>query len=169
MLSLFDAQGRTVDGFLRAHEVFNLNLPAELVALSACETGLGKQVKGEGLVSLTRGFMYAGASSVAASLWKVNDEATAELMKVFYANMLQKGMPPAEALRAAQNEIRQQPEWSAPHYWAAFTLQGEYRQVIKPSHAWSRATQATAGAGALLATLAGLALWRRRQRRNRTK
>ena len=75
--------------------------------------------------------MYAGASSIAASLWNVNDEVTAELMKLFYANMLQKNMPPAAALRAAQNTIREQPQWRSPHYWAAFTLQGEYQQPIR--------------------------------------
>jgi hypothetical protein len=83
------------------------------------------------LIGLTRGFMYAGASSVVASLWKVDDEATSELMKRFYSNMLQHGMTPAAALRAAQNSIRQEPNWSSPYYWAAFTLQGDYRQVIK--------------------------------------
>ena len=127
VLSLFDAQGRTVDGFLRAHEVFNLNLPAELVALSACETGLGKQVKGEGLVSLTRGFMYAGAARVVVSLWAVNDKATAELMAGFYRKMLNEGQRPAAALRAAQLELWKTKKWQAPYYWAAFTVQGEWR------------------------------------------
>ena len=169
VLSLVDQNRQPIEGFVSLSDVYNLRAPVDLVVLSACQTALGQEVRGEGLIGLTRGFMYAGASSVAASLWEVDDETTAELMKLFYANMLQKEMPPAEALRAAQNEIRQQPGWSAPHYWAAFTLQGEYRQVIKPSHAWSRATQATAGAGVLLATLAGLALWRRRKRRNHTK
>ena len=74
--------------------------------------------------------MHAGASSVASTLWRVDDEATAELMKHFYANMLQKSMTPASALREAQNTIRQDPRWSSPHYWAAFTLQGEYKQKI---------------------------------------
>ncbi len=127
VLSLFDAQGRTVDGFMRAHEVFNLNLPAELVVLSACETGLGKQVKGEGLVSLTRGFMYAGAARVVVSLWAVNDKATAELMAGFYRKMLHEGQRPAAALRAAQLELWRDKRWEAPYYWAAFTLQGEWR------------------------------------------
>jgi CHAT domain-containing protein len=127
VLSLVDEQGRPQDGFLRAHEVYNLNLPAELVVLSACETGLGKRVKGEGLVSLTRGFMYAGAARVVVSLWSVNDRATAELMTKFYRKMLVEGQRPAAALRAAQIEMWRTPQWSAPYYWAAFTLQGEWR------------------------------------------
>jgi len=127
LLSLFDEQGRKQDGFLRAHEVFNLNLPAELVVLSACETGLGTQTRGEGLVSLTRGFMYAGAARVVVSLWSVGDKATAELMEKFYRRMLREGERPAAALRAAQIEMWRNKQWAAPYYWAAFTLQGEWR------------------------------------------
>ncbi|MGH9845685.1 MAG: CHAT domain-containing protein [Blastocatellia bacterium] len=127
VLSLFDEQGRPQDGFLRAHEVYNLNLPAELVVLSACETGLGKQVKGEGLVSLTRGFMYAGVARVVVSLWSVNDRATAELMTKFYRRVLVEGERPAAALRAAQIEMWRTKQWEAPYYWAAFTLQGEWK------------------------------------------
>jgi CHAT domain-containing protein len=127
VLSLFDEQGRTQDGFLRAHEVYNLNLPAEMVTLSACETGLGKLTRGEGLVSLTRGFMYAGAARVVISLWSVNDQATAELMTKFYRRVLVGGERPAAALRAAQIEMWRDKRWEAPYYWAAFTLQGEWR------------------------------------------
>ncbi len=127
LLSLVDEQGRTQDGFLRAHEVYNLNLPAELVVLSACETGLGKQIRGEGLVGLTRGFMYAGAARVVVSLWSVNDRATAELMERFYKAMLKGGQRPAAALRAAQVEMWKDNRWRAPYYWAAFGLQGEWR------------------------------------------
>ena len=103
--------------------------PVDLVVLSACRTGLGKDVRGEGLIGLTRGFMHAGASSVVASLWKVDDEATAELMKNFYANMLQKGMTPAEALRAAQNTVRQNPHVAVTTLLGRFTLQGEFKEV----------------------------------------
>jgi CHAT domain-containing protein len=126
-LSLVDEQGRSQDGFLRLHEIFNLRLPVELVVLSACQTGLGKEVKGEGLVGLTRGFMYAGASRVVASLWQVNDAATAELMKRFYRRMLQDGMRPAAALRAAQIEMWKKPQWQSPFYWSGFALQGEWK------------------------------------------
>jgi CHAT domain-containing protein/tetratricopeptide (TPR) repeat protein len=127
VLSLVDREGRPQNGFLRLHEIYNLNLPAELVVLSACQTGLGKEVRGEGLVGLTRGFMYAGAARVMASLWKVDDAATAELMKRLYGKMLQEGMRPSAALRAAQVEMWQQPRWQGPYYWAAFVLQGEWR------------------------------------------
>jgi CHAT domain-containing protein len=102
-------------------------LPAELVVLSACQTGLGKEIKGEGLVGLTRGFMYAGAARVMASLWKVDDKATAELMKRFYRGMLQEGKRPAAALRAAQVEMWRRPPWQLPYYWGAFVLQGEWK------------------------------------------
>ena len=133
MLSTVNRDGQEQNGFVGLQDIYGLRAPVDLVVLSACQTALGKDVRGEGLLGLTRGFMYAGASSVVASLWKVDDEATAELMRQFYTNMLRKGMTPADALRAAQNSIRQRPEWQAPYYWAGFTLQGEYRQVIKPA------------------------------------
>ncbi|MGA9770630.1 MAG: CHAT domain-containing tetratricopeptide repeat protein [Blastocatellia bacterium] len=127
VLSLVDQQGRGQDGYLRAHEIFNLNLPAEVVVLSACETGLGKEIRGEGLVGLTRGFMYAGAKRVVVSLWRVNDRSTAELMKSFYRGMLRQGKRSAEALRAAQIGMWNQKQWRSPYYWAPFVLQGEWR------------------------------------------
>jgi CHAT domain-containing protein len=127
VLSLVDQAGRPQNGFLRLHDIYNLHLPAELVVLSACDTGLGKDVKGEGLVGLARGFMYAGAARVVASLWKVDDEATAVLMTHFYQQILQNGKPPAAALREAQITIWKQQRWSAPYYWAAFVLQGEWK------------------------------------------
>ena len=127
VLSTVDEQGRPRDGFLRANDIYNLRLPAELVVLSACQTGLGKEVKGEGLVSLTRGFMYAGAARVVVSLWSVNDRATADLMATFYERMLKRGERPAAALRAAQVEMWKQKRWQSPYYWAAFTMQGEWR------------------------------------------
>ena len=127
VFSLVDRQGKHQDGFLRLHEVYNLNLPAELVVLSACQTGLGKDVKGEGLIGLTRGFMYAGAARVMASLWQVDDSATAELMKRFYAKMLGEGLRPAAALRDAQVEMSKHKRWHAPYNWAGFVLQGEWK------------------------------------------
>jgi CHAT domain-containing protein len=127
VLSLVDEEGKPQNGFLRANEIYNLNLPAELVVLSACETGLGKEIKGEGLVGLTQGFMYAGARRVVVSLWNVNDKATAELMARFYRGMLREKKTPAAALRAAQIEMSRQRQWQSPYYWAAFTLQGEWR------------------------------------------
>jgi len=127
VLSLVDQQGQPQNGFLRLHDIYNLDLPAELVVLSACNTGLGKEVKGEGLIGLTRGFMYAGAKGVMASLWKVDDDATAELMKRFYQQVLEKKLPPAAALKEAQVAMMKEKRWAAPYYWAAFVLQGEWR------------------------------------------
>lgn len=127
VLSMVDQQGKPEDGFLRANDIYNLKLPAELVVLSACQTGLGKEIKGEGLVGLTRGFMYAGAARVVVSLWSVNDKATADLMTRFYEKMLTQQQRPAAALRAAQVEMWKQKQWRSPYYWAAFTLQGEWR------------------------------------------
>ncbi len=127
VLSLVDEKGAPQNGFLRLNEIFNLNLPAELVVLSACQTGLGEQVRGEGVVGLTRGFMYAGAPRVVVSLWSVDDQATAELMSKFYTGMLKKGLKPAAALRAAQIEVWKQDKWKSPYYWAAFGLQGEWK------------------------------------------
>lgn len=127
VLSLVDEQGKSQDGFVRAHELYNLNLPAELVVLSACQTGLGKQIKGEGMIGLTRGFMHAGAARVVVSLWSVNDKATSELMSKLYRQMLKDQQPPAAALRIAQIEMWKQKSWQAPYYWAAFVLQGEWK------------------------------------------
>ena len=127
VFSLVNERGEAQDGFLRAHEVFNLKLPAELVVLSACQTGIGKEVKGEGLVSLTRGFMYAGAPRVVVSLWSVSEMGTTELMVRFYREMLKKGLRPAAALRAAQISLMKESRWSSPFYWAPFILQGEWR------------------------------------------
>jgi CHAT domain-containing protein len=127
VFSLVNERGEAQDGFLRAHEVFNLKLPAELVVLSACQTGIGKEVKGEGLVSLTRGFMYAGSPRVVVSLWSVSEMGTTELMVLFYRQMLKEGKTPAAALRAAQVSLMKEKRWASPFYWAPFTLQGEWR------------------------------------------
>jgi CHAT domain-containing protein/tetratricopeptide (TPR) repeat protein len=127
VLSLVDETGRQEDGFVRLHEVYDLKLPVELVVLSGCRSALGKEVKGEGLVGLTRGFMYAGAARVVVSVWSVSDQATAELMKRFYREMLGKGLRPAAALRAAQVAMWKSRWWEAPYYWAGFVLQGEWR------------------------------------------
>jgi CHAT domain-containing protein len=159
IFSTIKRDGKNQEGFVGLSDIYNLHVPADLVVLSACRTGLGKDVRGEGLIGITRGFMYAGASSVVASLWKVDDEATAELMKNFYSNMLQHGMPPSAALRAAQNTIRQQPQWRAPYYWAAFTLQGEYRNVITPGRGKRVSVSQIAIAGAVLLLIVAGATW----------
>ncbi len=169
-LSMLDPDGKAQNGFMTIQDVYRLQAPVDLVVLSACRTGLGKDVRGEGLIGLTRGFMYAGASSVAAALWKVDDEATAELMKHFYENMLQRNMTPAAALRAAQNTIRRESQWQSPYYWAAFTLQGEYNQTIKrPVLVASSQTSPVVLLIGLLFVLSGVFGWwvlRRRLRRS---
>ncbi len=164
VLSTFDRQGNPLDGFLGLGDVYNLRAPVDLVVLSACRTGLGKDVRGEGLMSLTRGFMYAGASSVAASLWKVDDAATANLMKDFYDMMLREGKPPAAALRAAQRAMRQQKTWHDPFYWAAFTLHGEYRKpLIAPTPPRSLLFQPLLWLLALIAISGGIIIFRRKR------
>lgn len=127
IFSLFNERGESQDGFFSLQEIYNLKLPVELVVLSACETGLGKEIKGEGIVGLTRGFMYAGASRVIASLWKVDDAATAELMKHFYRKLLKENLSPAAALRSAQIEMLKQKNFNSPYFWAAFQIQGEWK------------------------------------------
>jgi CHAT domain-containing protein/tetratricopeptide (TPR) repeat protein len=127
VLSLFDSKGRKRDGFLRLHEIYNLDLDAELVVLSACETALGKEVHGEGLIGITRGFMYAGAERVISSIWKIDDRASARLMASFYERLLETGASPAAALRDAQLAMWREARWRDPHYWAAFGLYGEWK------------------------------------------
>ncbi len=124
VLSLVDERGRPQDGFLRAHEIYNLQLAADLVVLSGCQTALGRDIRGEGLVGLTRGFMYAGAPRVVASLWNVKDAATSELMERFYRGLLRQRLHPTAALRAAQVSMWRDARWTSPHHWAGFVLQG---------------------------------------------
>lgn len=128
VLSLYDQQGQAQNGFLRLHDIYQLDLNADLVVLSACQTALGKDIRGEGLIGLTRGFMYAGAPRVVASLWKVDDEATAEFMKRFYQYMLgEEQLPAGAALRKAQISIMNEKRWESPYYWAGFVLQGDWQ------------------------------------------
>jgi CHAT domain-containing protein/Tfp pilus assembly protein PilF len=127
-LSSVDEKGRPREGFLRAHEIFNMKLRAELVVLNACQTGLGREVKGEGLVGLTRAFMCAGSPRVMVSLWSVNDQATAELTVRFYRKLLGTSrLSPAAALRAAQSEMFKHSRWHEPYFWAGLVLQGEWK------------------------------------------
>jgi CHAT domain-containing protein len=127
VLSLVDEQGRSQDGFLQSHDIYNMMLRADLVVLSACRTALGKEIRGEGLVGLTRAFMYAGAPRIVASLWRVPDTATAELMTRFYRGLLSDNLTPAAALRRAQLELAKHPRYRHPYYWAGFVLEGEWR------------------------------------------
>jgi CHAT domain-containing protein len=127
VLSLVDREGRPQNGFLRLYDIYNMRLGSDLVVLSACKTALGEEIKGEGLINLTRGFLYAGASRVVATLWEIDDRTTAEAMKRFYDGMLARGERPTAALRAAQVAMWRTKGWDAPYYWGAFTLQGEWR------------------------------------------
>jgi CHAT domain-containing protein len=127
VLSLVDRRGNSQEGLLRASDIYNLKLPAELVVLSACQTGLGKQIRGEGVMGLTRAFLYAGAKRVVVSLWNVNDEATTELMGSFYERLWRRNLTTSAALREAQVAMWKSKRWSAPYYWAAFVQQGEWK------------------------------------------
>jgi CHAT domain-containing protein len=122
--SLVDEQGRLQDGFLRAQDVFGMHIGAEIVVLSACETALGKMLRGEGITGLVRAFLHAGADTVVASKWKVDDVATQELMAEFYRLLLVEALPPAAALRAAQVKLFQRRSTRAPFFWGAFEVHG---------------------------------------------
>ncbi|HTS47814.1 MAG TPA: CHAT domain-containing tetratricopeptide repeat protein, partial [Bryobacteraceae bacterium] len=124
VLSLVDRQGRPQNGFLRLHEIYDLKLNADLVVLSACQTALGESVRSEGMIGLTRGFMFAGAPQVLASLWSVQDRASAEFMRYFYDALLRRSLPPGAALQSAQLSMQRNPRWSDPYYWSAFVLEG---------------------------------------------
>ena len=127
VLSLVDQKGKPQNGFLRLYDVYNMNLKADLVVLSACQTALGRDIKGEGLIGLTRAFMYGGATRVVASLWQADDRGTAVFMSRFYEGLLSKGMSAPAALRNAQVSMYQDKRWQNPRYWAAFTIQGEWK------------------------------------------
>jgi CHAT domain-containing protein/tetratricopeptide (TPR) repeat protein len=127
VLSLVDRQGKDVRGFLSARDVLGLRLGADLVVLSGCSTALGREMRGEGTVGLTRAFLYAGAQRVVASLWEVDDAATEELMGRLYEGMLgPRRLRPAAALREAQLGLSRQGRWRSPFYWAAFQIHGEW-------------------------------------------
>jgi CHAT domain-containing protein len=124
ILSLVNARGASQNGFLRLPDICSLNLHAELVVLSACETALGKEIRGEGLMSLNWAFMHAGASRVMSTLWKIDDSATAKLMAIFYRKLFREGMSPARSLREAQIEMLHHRQWRSAFFWASFVLQG---------------------------------------------
>jgi CHAT domain-containing protein/Tfp pilus assembly protein PilF len=127
VLSLVDKKGVPMDGFLELQDIYNLDLSADLVVLSACQTALGKQINGEGMIGLTRGFIYAGASHVLATLWKVDDFATALFMAHFYKALERDKMTPAQALRQAQLALGKNRSVSTPYFWAGFVLQGDWQ------------------------------------------
>lgn len=127
VLSLVDDRGRPRKGLLRLHEIYKLRMPVDLVVLSACETALGKNIRGEGLVGLTRGFMYAGAAQIISSMWRVDDDATTEFMKHLYRSMLVDGQTPLAALRSAETAMWRQEQWRSPCYWASFLFYGKWK------------------------------------------
>lgn len=130
VLTMVDKNGVEKNGVMPLHDIYSLDLSAELTVLSACQTALGKDIHGEGLVGLAHSFISAGSRSVVASLWKVDDQATATLMAHLYQSMLQNGMSPAAALRAAKLKVMQDKRWNAPYFWAGFVIQGEYTNHI---------------------------------------
>jgi CHAT domain-containing protein/tetratricopeptide (TPR) repeat protein len=166
LLSMVDRSGAPQNGFLQLRDIYNLKISSRLVVLSACSTGLGKEVKGEGLIGLTRGFMYAGSKGVVASLWKVDDRATAQLMARFYSAMLKDNLPPAAALRVAKESLRKEKRWRAPFYWAAFVMQGEYRERVnvERSPPVSRIRFVSIGLLVLLICACGVYIIRRRRK-----
>ena len=127
VLSMVNDQGQPVDGLLLLDDVYRMKLAADLVVLSACDTALGTDVRGEGIVGLTRGFFHAGAQRVIASLWKVDDRATLALMRRFYEKFFREGLPAGAALRQAQLSMLADAKWAFPYYWSAFELHGEWR------------------------------------------
>ncbi|MEO6724540.1 MAG: CHAT domain-containing protein, partial [Blastocatellia bacterium] len=127
VLSLFDERGQRQNGFLRMYEIYNLKLNADVVILSSCESAGGKEVGGEGLMALSRGFFYAGAPRVVASLWTADDRATPLLMREFYHQLIEMHASPAAALKAAQVAVQKRPQFRSPYYWAGFVLQGDYK------------------------------------------
>lgn len=127
VLSLVDTAGRPRQGFLSVSDIYDLDLEADLVVLSGCRTALGKEVRGEGIMGLTRGFFYAGVPRVVASLWRVQDRATADLMTRFYRALWRDRLSPAAALREAQRSLRRDPRHRDPRSWAGFVLQGDWR------------------------------------------
>lgn len=163
VLSSVDHHGNATYGLMPLHDIYSLDLSAQLTVLSACQTALGKDIKGEGLIGLTHSFMSAGSNTVVASLWKVDDRATFVLMTDFYKSMLQQGMPPSTALRAAKLKLMKEKQWSAPYYWAGFVLQGEYTNRIEVAHyPWLRTGLVLVGF--LILVVAALLIIKKRQR-----
>lgn len=165
VLTMVDSSGTKRNGLMLLADIYSLDLSAELTVLSACETALGKDLNGEGLVGLTHSFLSAGSKSIVASLWKVDDRPTAMLMSDFYRSMLQKGMPPAAALRAAKLKLMTERRWRTPYFWASFIFQGEYDNPIATN------TSSSPNLVLMLATLpvvllAGLLIYLRQRRRN---
>ncbi len=162
VLSAFNPRGERLEQIVRLHDIYGMSLNADLVVLSACDTAVGKQIKGEGLLSLNNAFLSVGAKSVMSSLWKVEDNATLELMKNFYEAMANDRLTPSKALQKAQIKLRQDARFQSPFYWAAFTVQGDYRNVPDVSGNFDRWLYLLPVPVILLIAFAGFWLIRRR-------
>lgn len=166
VLSMLNERGERENGFLQLHDIYKLDWSTDLVVLSACSTALGQDIRGEGLVGLTQGFLHSGANSVVSTLWTVDDRASAELMQRFYEAMLKQGLAPSAALTKAKRSLWQENRWQSPYYWGAFVLQGDYRQTIRGRDASSNSNRAAVAAMILLGTIGLLTvLWQRSRRR----
>jgi CHAT domain-containing protein/tetratricopeptide (TPR) repeat protein len=165
VLTMVDPNGTKKNGIMLLPDIYSLDLSAELTVLSACETALGKELSGEGLIGFTHSFLSAGSKSIVASLWKVDDRPTAILMADFYKSMLQQGMAPAAALRAAKLNLMKEQRWRAPYFWASFVFQGEYEnRIAVKKNAFPRPVMIIVPA--LFAIVAGVMLYRRYRRQN---
>jgi CHAT domain-containing protein/tetratricopeptide (TPR) repeat protein len=160
ILSRFDQAGNPIDESIRMQDIYAMKLNADLVVLSACKTGTGKEIKGEGVMGLNTAFLQAGARSVVSTLWQVEDNAANHLMKEFYSQMVSGGMAPSAALRAAQIKLYQDPQFRSPFFWAAFTIQGDANTTPHFTRGYARSTVA-AGAFAIIVIL-GFLIWKRR-------
>jgi CHAT domain-containing protein/tetratricopeptide (TPR) repeat protein len=163
LLSTINEQGHGSNGLLQLHDIYGLRLNADLVVLSACQTGIGENLSGEGFVGLTQGFLYAGSRSIVVSLWQVEDNTAATLMTNFYHAMLKEGEAPAVALRRAKLTMYRQGALQSPYYWSAFVIQGEFRA---PPPTWREMIQTWLlwGVSAVLAVILWLCLRRSRRR-----
>jgi CHAT domain-containing protein len=127
VLSLVDQYGQSVFGYLKTHDIENLDLRSDLVVLSSCDSSVGLSLSGEGVSGLNHAFLSAGAKRVVSTLWSVDDETSRELMIAFYSGTLRDGLDPPEALRRSQVKIMRNPHTVAPFYWAAFTITSAIR------------------------------------------
>ncbi len=159
VLSQVGGDGQARNGVVRLQDIYAMDLSADAVVLSACSTGIGKEVKGEGLMSLNNAFLQTGAKSVVSSLWKVDDYAAQELMVNFYRELTSGTITTAEALRKAQIKLRGNPQFQSPFYWAAFTVEGDFRNVPRLSRSFDYRIY---GFLILPFALIGLVVYRRR-------
>lgn len=147
IFSRFDRDGGRINEMVRLQDIYSMRLRCELVVLSACETAVGKELKGEGLLSLNNAFLQTGSRTVLSTLWKVEDDATQILMSAFYEGIAKRGLSPSDSLREAQLKLRQEPRFNSPFYWAAFTLHGAASDVPRLKTATTISTSLLIGLG----------------------